>query len=160
MASQVTRITIVYSIICSGVDKKKHQSSTSLAFVRGVHRWPVISAHRGSVTRKMFPYHDVIMMAADAGHTMFNIKMPSYQYRKSHCGDKTILRPSYLHNGISYTGKTTYLYWIRAQGISSNSTDLVSPEYCGSRWLHMLLGHMDEQGRIWESNHPVDRKLV
>ena len=45
----------------------------------------------------------------------FNIKMSSYQYRKSHCGDKMILRPSYLHNGISYTGKTTSLYWIRAQ---------------------------------------------
>ena len=45
----------------------------------------------------------------------FNIKMLSYQYRKSHCGDKTILRPSYLHNGISYAGKTTSLYWIRAQ---------------------------------------------
>ena len=39
--------------------------------------------------------------------------MTSYQYRKSHCGDKTILRPSYLHNGIFYTGKTTSLYWIR-----------------------------------------------
>ena len=35
----------------------------------------------------------------------FNIKMLSYQYRKSHCGDKTIIRSSYLHNGISYTGK-------------------------------------------------------
>ena len=45
----------------------------------------------------------------------FNIKMSSYQYRKSHSGDKMILRPSYLHNGISYTGKMTYLYWIRAQ---------------------------------------------
>ena len=46
----------------------------------------------------------------------FNIMMSSYQYtsRKSHCGDKTILRPSYLHSGISYTGKTS-LYWIRAQ---------------------------------------------
>ena len=44
----------------------------------------------------------------------FNIKMTSYQYRKSHCGDKTILRPSYLHNGISYTGKMTSLYWIGA----------------------------------------------
>ena len=38
--------------------------------------------------------------------------MSSYQYRKSHYGDKTILRPSYLHNGISYTGKMTSLYWI------------------------------------------------
>ena len=44
----------------------------------------------------------------------FNKKMSSYQYRKSHCGDKTILRPSYLHNGISYTDKMTFLYWIRA----------------------------------------------
>ena len=44
----------------------------------------------------------------------FDIKMSSYQYRKSHCEDKTILRPSYLHNGISYTCKTTSLYWIRA----------------------------------------------
>ena len=43
--------------------------------------------------------------------------MASYQYRKSHCGDKTILRrPSYLHNGISYTGKRKSLYWIRALG--------------------------------------------
>ena len=50
-------------------------------------------------------------------------KMPSYQYRKSDCGDKTILRPSYLHNGISYTGKMTSLYWIRTQGIRSHTSD-------------------------------------
>ena len=43
-----------------------------------------------------------------------NIKMPSYQFRKCHCGDKTILWTSYLHNGICYTGKMTSLYWIRA----------------------------------------------
>ena len=43
-----------------------------------------------------------------------NIKMSSYQYRKFHCGDKTILRLSYLLNVISYTGKMTSLYWIRA----------------------------------------------
>ena len=49
------------------------------------------------------------------GWINIKIKMSSYQYRKSHCGDKTILRPSYLHNGISYTGKTTSLYWIEAQ---------------------------------------------
>ena len=45
----------------------------------------------------------------------FNIKMSSYRYRKSHCGDKTILRPSYLHNGIFYTGETTSLYWVGVQ---------------------------------------------
>ena len=45
----------------------------------------------------------------------FNIKMSSYQYSKSHCGDKTVVRSSYLHNGVSYTGKMTSLYWIWAQ---------------------------------------------
>ena len=40
--------------------------------------------------------------------------MSSYQYRKSHCGDKTVVRSSYLHNRISYTGKISSLYWIGA----------------------------------------------
>ena len=44
----------------------------------------------------------------------FNTKIKPYQYRISHCGDKTILRPSYLHNEISYTGKMPCLYWIKA----------------------------------------------
>ena len=43
----------------------------------------------------------------------FNIKMISYHHRNSHCGDKTILGPSYIHNGIPYTSKTS-LYWIGA----------------------------------------------
>ena len=42
----------------------------------------------------------------------FNKKMTSYQYRKSHSGDKTVVRSSYLHNGISHTGKMSSLYWI------------------------------------------------
>ena len=41
--------------------------------------------------------------------------MSSYQYRKSHCGDKTVVRSSYLHNGISFTGKISSLYWIGVQ---------------------------------------------
>ena len=45
----------------------------------------------------------------------FNIKMMSYQYSKSHCGDKTVVRSSYLHNGISYIGKISSLYWFGAQ---------------------------------------------
>ena len=47
----------------------------------------------------------------------FNIKISSYQYRESHCGDKTVVRSSYLHNGISYTGEISSLYWIRPQNI-------------------------------------------
>ena len=40
---------------------KKHQSPASLAFVQGIHRWPVNSPHKGPITRKMLPFDDVIM---------------------------------------------------------------------------------------------------
>ena len=46
MASQITSLAIVYSIVYSGADQRKHQSSASLAFVRGIHRGPVNSPHK------------------------------------------------------------------------------------------------------------------
>ena len=61
IASQISSLTIVYSIVYSGPDQRKHQSSASLAFVRGIHRGPVNSPHKGPVTRKMFPLDDVII---------------------------------------------------------------------------------------------------
>ena len=39
----------------------KHQSSVPLAFVRGIHWSPVDSPHKEPMTRKMFPFDDVIM---------------------------------------------------------------------------------------------------
>ena len=65
MTSQITSLTIVYSTVYSGADQRKHQSSASLAFVRGIHRWPVNSPHKWPVTRKMFPFDDVIMLLCD-----------------------------------------------------------------------------------------------
>ena len=38
ITSQITSLTIVYSTFYSGADQSKHQSSASLAFVRGIHR--------------------------------------------------------------------------------------------------------------------------
>ena len=55
-------VTIVYWTVYSGADQRKHQSSASLAFVRGIHLWPVYSPHKGPVTPKMFPFDDVIMV--------------------------------------------------------------------------------------------------
>ena len=62
MAFQITDVSIDYSAICSGTDQRKHQSSSSLAFVRGIRRWPVNSSHKGPVTRKMFPFDNIIML--------------------------------------------------------------------------------------------------
>ena len=61
IASQITSLTIVYSIVYPVADQRKHQSYASLAFVRGIHRRPVNSPHKGPVTRKIFPFDDVIM---------------------------------------------------------------------------------------------------
>ena len=54
IASQIISLTIVYSAVSSGADQRKHHSSASLAFVRGIHRGPVNSPHKRPVTRKMF----------------------------------------------------------------------------------------------------------
>ena len=53
MASQITDISIICSTVCSGVDQRRHQSSASLAFVRGIHRWPVDCSH------KQYAAHDI-----------------------------------------------------------------------------------------------------
>ena len=59
-------LTIVYSTVYSGADQRKHQSSASLALVRGIHRWLMNSPHKGPVMRKMFPFDDVIMICQTA----------------------------------------------------------------------------------------------
>ena len=71
----------------------------------------------------------------------FNINMSSCRYKKSEYGGKTVVRSSYLHNGISYTGKMTSLYRIRVldardsvigSGVYMTLTDLVSSH--GHSW--------------------------
>ena len=61
MASQITSLTIVFSTVYFCTDQRKHQSSASLAFVRGIHRRPVNSPHKWPVTREMFPFDEIIM---------------------------------------------------------------------------------------------------
>ena len=56
IASQITSLKIVHSTVYWGVDQTKHQSSASLAFVWGIHRWPVNSPHKGVSNAEMFPF--------------------------------------------------------------------------------------------------------
>ena len=75
IASQITSLTIVCSTAYSDTDQRQHQSSASLAFVRGIHMGPVNSPHKGPVTRKMFPFDDVIMkkMQIAPGYTFARV---------------------------------------------------------------------------------------
>ena len=54
MASEITSLTAVHASVYSGADQRKYQSSVSLAFVRGIRRWPVNSPHKGPVMRKFY----------------------------------------------------------------------------------------------------------
>ena len=76
VASQITSVTIVYWTVYSGADQRRHQSSASLAFVRGIHRRPVNSPHKRPVTRKMFPFDDVIM--SFTAHVICYLNIPLY----------------------------------------------------------------------------------
>ena len=84
MASQITSLTIVYSTVYLD-DQRKHQSSTSLAFV------PVNSPYKWPVTRKMFPFDDFIMGAVHAmlTHVIKNIDEPMKEYSMK-----------WFHNGV------------------------------------------------------------
>ena len=65
LASQITSLTVVYTVVYSDTDQRKYQSSGSLAFVRGIHRDRWIPPYKGPVTRKMFPFGDVIMSGCE-----------------------------------------------------------------------------------------------
>ena len=74
IASQIASLAIVYASVWSGVNQRKHQSSASLAFVRGIHHWPVNSPHKWPVTRKMFPFDDVTMCYNDVPWVSWHLK--------------------------------------------------------------------------------------
>ena len=95
MASQITGVSIVYFTVCSGADQRKHQSSASLAFVRGIHRWPVNSPHKEPVTRKTLSFDYVLM----------NKDMSFKQYRNVHPVHNTILRTLAWRSGERGNGR-------------------------------------------------------
>ena len=100
IASQITSLTIVYSIAHSGADQSKHQSSASLAFVWEIHRGPVNFPHKWPVTRKMFPFDDVIMQKIDwipLCLAMWNIVIDRMQLRQNRTRCLNITYFSYSH---------------------------------------------------------------
>ena len=71
MVSQITSLTIGNSAVYSAADQRKHQSSASLAAVRGIHQWPLGSPHKWPETRKMFPFDDDVMSGPFFGLQMW-----------------------------------------------------------------------------------------
>ena len=116
MASQITSLMIVYSTVYSGADPRQHQSSASLAFVRGIHRWPVNSPHKWPVTRKLFPFDDVIM------HCLSDNKVKRHLNPTKHVKSGTyiyfLVRTIYLQ-GVAHRNPIT-----QKEGFASNEAIL------------------------------------
>ena len=114
------------------------------------------SWHPRSLAISMFAQQFVLANVKETSGSQFNIKMSSYQYRKSHCGDKTVVRSSYLHNGISYTGRTTSLYWIGAQ--SSALLDLCEGNSMKTAGFPAQRASNGENASIWSCHHTEQLK--
>ena len=87
MVSQITSLINVYSNSYSDTNQRKHQSSTLLAFVRGIHRRPVNSPHKWPVTRKMSPFDDVIVSIACTAY----VKRSNISVNSENTGETYIL---------------------------------------------------------------------
>ena len=118
-ASQITSLTIVYSTVYSDADQRKHQSSASLAFVQGIHKWPVMW--------KMFPFDDVIMAAKldkpSCCVSLFSIELtvmilkPKY-FQQNKVNAKCMLLPWLL----KIPGHQQLWYWPRSINVLLFST--------------------------------------
>ena len=60
IVSQITIVPIIRLTVCSGADQRKYQTSMSLAFVRGIHHWLVVSLHKGPEMQKILTFGDII----------------------------------------------------------------------------------------------------
>ena len=145
MASQIS-LTIVYTTVYSGADHRIHQSSMSLAFVRGIHRWPVNSPHKGPVTRKMFLFDDVIMAyhritTHEPSWCMTVLLLPKWGIKTSEsnyiskilwkCSYSSMLQiPSFgLHMLIRITSGDLGILWKWFQTVKTSSQVSSEPQY-------------------------------
>ena len=131
-------VMLFANIVVSGLGKSSIQLNLTILMITrqashttlGHHRYwycslmPVNScdARDANITHKIYSVttRSILLPFHQLPRLRFNIKMSSYRYRKSHCGDKTVVRSSYLHNGISFAGKMTSLYWISPQKAIQN----------------------------------------
>ena len=128
MTSQITSLTIVYSSVYSDADQRKHQSSASLAFVRGIHRGPVNSPHKWPVTRIMFPFDEVIMKRSYFSKTSPN------QYCFTALIQYTMIRDTDIRNVWRCMFKPCLFEW-PFRRLPSNITVLI----CNGDHLHKLI---------------------
>ena len=118
------QLTTVYSTVYSWTDQRKHQSTASLVFVRGIHRWPVDSPHKGPVTRNMFPFDDVIMVPSLSvwrSHGTNSKRQPVHVLR----GDKL-----HLPGSFQYLNNTENTIVLKSMNSARKALSNLDTRYC------------------------------
>ena len=105
--------------VYSGVDQRKHQSSVPLALVRGIHRRPGNSTHKWPLTRKVFPFDDVIIHRAEQ-MTICCFIIPAVIGMRS-----CVVSMSFYLQGGSGVVRTTHCdFWIKNAEIYPKCLDI------------------------------------
>ena len=130
IASQITSLTIVYSTVYSGTDQRKHQSSTTLAFVRWIHQGPVNSPHKWPVTRKH--YDDVIITTQESQITslaiVYSIVYSDADQRK-HQSSASLAFVRWIHRVVPHCGDCAWVPVALVGNLCGGSVTAVSDIY-------------------------------
>ena len=109
IASQITSLTIVYSTVYSDADQREHQSSASLPFVRGIHRFHAQMASNAENVSIWWRHHEWFDTKLAADHysnqwwpssiTLHDVNMLQFQQIYRHLFEKIyfVTDDSFLH---------------------------------------------------------------
>ena len=154
IASQITSLTIVHWTVYSDADQRKHQGSASLAFVRGIHRWPVNSPHKWSATRKMFPFDDVIMLASTICLcVLWNLARASFDRRSRINSIMQILSWARRDNKyIKLPNPGTHHPPVKSQFVSDIQLPNLWPQHLPVKWQFVTFNYLNCEHIIHQSN--------
>ena len=122
IAYQITSLTVVYSTVYSDANQRKHQSSTSLAFVWGIHRDRWIPRTKGQLRGKCF---HLMTSSWNAVRFRYNVVL---EYPPKKLPNRSPVRASY---GLSFAGsKCSDLCdaWDTLVLYKKSSTTLIFPD--------------------------------
>ena len=124
MASQITGVSRVCWTLCSGADQRKHQSSASPAFVRGIHRWPEVSHQKGPATRKIPQFHGIIMWVTNDNLKQPWLGSPTHKY---------VIRLQWVKETLGRQ-RLSWKHFIKTTGAIQENTTRTAPSLYSIAW--------------------------
>ena len=162
IAFQITSVLIVCSTVCSGADQRKHQSSASLAFLRGIHQWPVDSPHKRPVTLVHISLRHHVLLQYIGRDIMTLLKIPYTKSALRHAIAETLwayVNTIGMHNTIK-RASTDLFYLCMIQTQSNLSSPSIHSKMRTSTPKRLKNSNIHEKCHVSIVNIQPYRKLV